>query len=432
MAQGDANEVVINSKSLLDELTAMRKYAIDEAGMPIYRWRQNASMLNSVLYEKMRKLPKSDRKFTHFEQKEGLFEFTDIVEVDATHVDVVNADAKWWQPNTRFVNPYINYDSTSGYSAVTSPTVATVYHPEEILVTANSGDDSGAAAGYARITIVRAHTLMGGASTGISNWKAGQKPMRVNRTNKDGGSSGVAVTQNALQDFNYLEIMEWPYAVTEGEQAVKKFSIENPLAWQFTLASRDMVLQMERKMLLYGQGYARMTSDGLAEHSTRSVAGYITSSNVLPIAEKTVAALDAALKPLSLKGTSTRRYIHCGADFFLSFKNVFTPFVQVSELSGDRRFGMKVVEYMDGVGVSYVLMLSKVMSEDPSFKYAGIVCNYEYMDYCYEPGKDLYVDKGKDGTGLQLPDVKQTKEQLRAIVGLRIANPEAHGIIYFA
>lgn len=427
---GSSGEAIRGAVSLADEYTVLRKNDIDKAGLPILRLRALVPFQRIMMYERPKIKLVGDTKVSNFEQAE---EINTVAVTSSTSgatmtVAIANATAAQLVVNQYLINENINYSATAGYTKPTN--IQTVTSPEaaKILSIGEPG------ATNTNVVLLRMHQWTGGASTNVGaaggTWAATDNIRRSARSTFDGANSGTAIRINPEIRTNYLQIFEKPFEVTELQQNVEKYSIDNPIEYQQYLAMMRFHREKEQFFLLDGYG-AEGNASGRIEPTTWSLAR-IAGQNSLgqgPISEDNKGSFDEALRPFLEKLTTDTVWAFGGGRGLLRFEQLFQSYMHESPLSGEKGLGIQVKSYMHPLGHKVNFVYSREMSDSTRYRNSFLFANFDKIEHLVLKKKDggnfdTYIDKGKNGTGLGDSE-KTTKYQWRSIDGLGFNDTDA-------
>lgn len=407
-----------------DLFTEQRKYDKDKSKQFIWRERGFAKMI-SMLVTKFPKYEATDRQPKHFEDGYTQSEFTmtkDSFTTGEVSFQISEAEAKLIRVGDllRVAGgtgaTWVNKTGTFGAVTVTYGSRSATYTEEEVVrVTAKSAVGA-TDAGTVDLTVTRG--IGGETVTSAPNIVSGTKLTKLLNATEDGGESPDSISQNAVVVNNVLQEFREPYEQTEIAMATDIFG-ENEWQRKARRARKDNARAMTRT-LISGKMDMFTGSDNEDIGTTGGIEEWIPND-----AEHRI-DWGGAVVSSSLFNTNGQavfaygneeKYLVCGRGLAGKVGNAFQDRMRFNQtLSNDIGFDVSTIG-LSGGGTVHVM--AEFEMEKLGKSNEGFFVDFPYLGYMYLKGLDLYINKGKGGTGLQSNSATKLKHEIRGVIGWR-------------
>lgn len=424
-----------------DLFTEQRKNDKDKSKFFVWRERGYASMVH-VLITALPKVSVSDPEPKHFEDgyrslaipltgqtivgTAGTAPAVLTITFDTTTVQNFQVNQVWENGSIYMTtNQAVTAVTTSllrGLDPNSTGDAANTYFRRENMsvLTVNTGSG--------QVTFRRhigADTFLGGASNPAV---ATTMTLYLHSTaNTDGSGSPASFSQNPVVVNNFVQIFKEPYEITDVTQKTDIFG-ENEWQRKARNARRNFARQLERAFLdgiqykYSDAGEWKWFTGGINEFIPED-SDHRVNFNAVP----TVTNLNTKLKPVFDFG-SGEKWGFCGYGAITKVGNAMADGLRFNDkLSTSLALEVRDIVQTAG-GVIHLVPDYEMsqMNKDTEI----LIADISYTQYMYLEGEDIKIDKGKNGTGLQLPDQKKTIHQIYGTVGMKRSFADTHYHFY--
>jgi hypothetical protein len=414
--RGLANQIIQGTYGVVDIFIEQRKYDKDKAKFFIWKERGYAP-LTSVLITHLPKVKVGDPEPRHFEVEYDRMTFNTISAGSSQSPTIVKLD----DPELVKLLPVGSllkvdglYFNGSEYATTWSPTNPT----EEVIEVLGVDFTNG--------------TLTVRRGIGFDNLP-GTIPVIRDRTitlignvYEDGSKAPQSVSQNPVVVSNYLQFFRQAYEITDLANRVDIFG-ENELQRKGRWARRRLARAIEHAFF-FGRMYKRIGENGQMKYYTGGVDEFIPNDAEhrvqLNRADLSVSYLNEKFKNVFLWGSSNEKYVFCGMSFMTAIANVFVNQLRVND-ELQQRFGLnfKTIEITGAGALHFIPSIELELAGRGNDAY---ILDINYLQYMYIEGKDIHLNTGRDGKGLQANDEEKIKYEIQGWIGLKRSFREAH------
>lgn len=246
----------------------------------------------------------------------------------------------------------------------------------------------------------------------------------------DGAGAPTSFSQNPVVVNNYIQDFKEPYEITDIAAATDIFG-ENEWQRKARNARRNFDRQLERAFL-GGHMYKRTDAannqqkwfTGGAEEWVPLDTDHQITFNSLP---PTLTLMNTNLKTVFFYG-SQEKWGFCGYGALTKVSNAAADKIRYNDVMS-KNIGLEVNDFTTAAGGVLHLVPDFEMSQTNKDNEIFVV-DIAYMKYMYMQGKDIHIDKGKNGTGLQTNDETKTKHQIRGTLGAKRTFKDSHFHLY--
>lgn len=247
----------------------------------------------------------------------------------------------------------------------------------------------------------------------------------------EGDGQPSTFNQNPVVANNNVQILMEPYEITDVAQATDIFG-ENEWQRKARNARKNFTRQLAR-MLVNGHmdSYADTGSGGELKYFSGGLNEWIPADaeHQIDLGGKppTQNSLNNALLNPFLTG-SPEKWAVCGGNAMNQLSNAGIDNVRYNEPISIQ-MGIEVNSFRTGLGGILHFVFEYEMSK-MNMGQELMIADLEYLQYMYLNGKDIMIDKGPAGKGLQANNEKKTIHQIYGIVGMKRTFASTHYKIY--
>lgn len=244
----------------------------------------------------------------------------------------------------------------------------------------------------------------------------------------DGAGPTTSFAQNPVVVNNFVQVFGEPYEITDIAESTNIFG-ENTWQARARAARKNFARQIERAYLS-GAKYSRSDggetkwfTGGLHEWVPEDVEHRINLGSKAP----TMTYLNTTLKDVFLTGSS-EKWGFCGYSALTKIGNTMADHIRYNDKLSET-IGLPVKSFETSAGGILHLVADYEMSQTAKDD-EMLIADISYLAYMYMQGKDISIDKGKEGTGLQQKGEKKTKHQIYGVIGLMRKFRDSHFHLY--
>jgi len=428
---------------VIDLFTEQRKYDKDKSKFFIWRERGYA-VLAHYLVTKLPKWEAADPEPRHFEDGYRQFEFTMTAASSSSsgaledEFQLSNADAAQLQVNDLLkvqgggpLGTEANWTGITYSDAVHTTGTITYGARSELLPTEEIVEvlSKGTPGGTDTVITVRRGV---GATTPTTppNIVTASKLWHTGESSEEGADSRTSFSQNPVVVNNFIQDFRVPYEMGDISQATDIFG-ENEWQRKARNARRDFARRLERSFLGGRMdrkagvgGQYHWYNGGIDEFIPKDTDHRINLGKPL-----TQTNLNTVLKGVFFFGSMEKLGI-CGHGFLTKLENACADKLRYNEkLSNDLGLDGGIHSYTCAGGGVVHFMADFEMSQtgkDDECYFADAM----YLRYMYMKGLDIYINKGRDGKGLQTNGETKTKHEIRGVCGLKRTFADSHFHLY--
>lgn len=419
-----------------DIFVDQRKYDKDKSNFFIWRERGFAAMIN-LLITSMKKVTVSDPEPKHFEDgyrplsialttttiaaSSGSAPCTVVITFPTDSTTYPSTAVSNFVVGQEWENDTI-YQSDTDVSHTFSLTwSATVYYSREVMLV-TAVDYSTGAVTFRRHIGTDTHYPLA-TPTDVEPLTT-HKLLLHSTAITDGAGAPQSFNQNPVVVNNYIQKFREPYEITNIAQKTDIFG-ENEWQRKARNARRNFTRQLIRAAIS-GRMYKFADSTGELKWMTGGFQPWMPADathRYLFTTPPTLPAINSAAEQVFNYG-SPEKWAFAGPGAMTKISNNLAPYLRFNE-ELSKNLGMDVHDLTSAGGGKLHLMQEYELGQTGRNNHV-LIMDKPYFMYMYMNGEDIRVNKGPNGTGLQLPDEDKTKNEITGTLGFKRTYKDTH------